>query len=185
MRVLLSCTCAALCCSMLQLTATAAPARAVHGRQACCCLARSTSRSSACVLALIPAAPPHMPTCYRVVLFLAGVDSSACMIGLDRGESIGRAMKPKNASRPLAMALLDAAGCPLPLLHGGLVLHWANNNSAATVRSLAMTKVASIREEPGQASSRSLGRLRYAVDGEQCWNKAVTGGVGWQAVEGW
>ena len=100
------------------------------------------------------------------------------MVGLDRGELIGRAMKPKNASRPLAMALLDAAGCPLPLLHGGLVLHWANNNSAATVRSLAMTKVASIREEAGQASSRSLGRLRWAGLG------SVGGGVArWQAAK--
>lgn len=107
--------------------------------------------------------PAHLPL--RVVLFLGGADSSACVVGLDRGEPIGRAMKPKNASRPLAMALLDAAGCPLPQLHGGLVLHWANNNSTATVRSLAMTKVASIREEAGQASSRSLGRLRWGQRG--------------------
>lgn len=102
-------------------------------------------------------APPPLAL-RRVVLFLAGADSSACMVGLDRGEPVGRAMRPKNASRPLAMALLDAAGCLLPQLHGGLVLHWANNNSAATQRSLAMTKVASIRE-PAEASGARLARL--------------------------
>ena len=80
-----------------------------------------------------------------MVLFLAGADSSACMLGLDKGELVGRVMRPKNASPPLALALLDAAGIPLPLLHGPLALRWANNNSADLPRTLAMTKLASLR----------------------------------------
>ena len=101
----------------------------------------------------------------RVVLFLAGADSSACMVGLDKGEAVGRPMRPKNASTPLSMALLDASGIPLPLLHGQLVLAWANNNSTATPRTLAMTKVASLKEGGGggvggEAASR-LPRLRW------------------------
>lgn len=81
------------------------------------------------------------------------------MVGLDKGEPIGRPMRPKNASRPLALALLDAAGWPLPPLHGPLVLHWARNCAAAPPRSLAMTKVASLREGDGSAR---MGRLRCA-----------------------
>jgi hypothetical protein len=102
-----------------------------------------------------------------VVLFLAGADSSACMVGLDKGEAVGRPMRPKNASTPLSMALLDASGIPLPLLHGQLVLAWANNNSTDTPRTLAMTKVASLKEGGGggggmggEATSR-LPRLRW------------------------
>lgn len=95
--------------------------------------------------------------CSRVVLFLAGADSSVSMVGLDKGEPIGRPMRPKNASRPLALALLDAAGWPLPPLHGPLVLHWCRNCAAAPPRSLAMTKVASLREA---GSTARMGRLR-------------------------
>ena len=99
-----------------------------------------------------------------MVLFLAGANSSACMVGLDKGEAVGRPMRPKNASTPLSMALLDASGIPLPLLHGQLVLAWANNNSTATPRTLAMTKVASLKEGGGgvggEAASR-LPRLRW------------------------
>lgn len=92
------------------------------------------------------------------MLFLAGTDSSASMVGLDKGEPIGRPMRPKNASRPLALTLLDAGGIPLPPLHGPMVLHWACNSAAAAPRSLAMTKVASIRES--DAAAGRVGRLR-------------------------
>ena len=95
-------------------------------------------------LCVHPAPSRIPPACFaccavlcRVVLFLAGADSSACMVGLDKGEPVGRSMRPKNASRPLSLALLDAGGIPLPLLHGQLVLHWANNNSSTAPRTLA------------------------------------------------
>ena len=104
------------------------------------------------------------------MLFLAGADSSVALVGLDKGEPIGRPMRPKNASRPLALALLDGAGIPLPPLHGPLVLHWARNCAAAPPRSLAMTKVASLRE--GDAAAR-LGRLRCGTRGPRRWCPAA------------
>ncbi|PSC76739.1 R-Tomsyn-like family [Micractinium conductrix] len=91
------------------------------------------------------------PDVERVVLFLAGADSSLCMVGLDSGEPIGHGMRPKNASRPLALALLDATGIPLPLLHGQLVLAWANNNAVGG----AVGSSAAAQQAPGEGSSAS------------------------------
>lgn len=99
-----------------------------------------------------------------MVLFLAGADSSVLMVGLDRGEPIGHGMRPKNASRPLALSLLDASGIPLPLLHGQLVLAWANNNAPAGTRGLAAAaagpagRSASLKESEGR-----LSRLRWEL----------------------
>lgn len=41
------------------------------------------------------------------------------MLSLERGEVLEKPLRPKNASRPLAMALLDANGTPVPPCQGG------------------------------------------------------------------
>ena len=110
----------------------------------------------------LPCLSPCLPR--SVVLFLAGADSSLCMVGLDSGEPIGHGMRPKNASRPLALALLDATGIPLPLLHGQLVLAWANNNAVGG----AVGSSAAAQQAPGEGSSASgaaarVNRLRWAA----------------------
>lgn len=93
-----------------------------------------------------------------VVLFLAGADSSLSMVGLDRGEPVGHGMRPKNASRPLALSVLDSSGIPLPLLHGQLVLAWANNNASAGLKGLAAAvagpanRSTSLKESEGRLS---------------------------------
>lgn len=95
----------------------------------------------------------------RVVLFLAGADSSVCMVGLDKGEMIGHAMRPKNASRPLALTLLDGSGIPLPLLHGQLLLAWANNNSLGAAAAAAAAAGGAVqRPRAGSAMRESEGR---------------------------
>lgn len=99
-----------------------------------------------------------------MVLFLAGVDSSVSMVGLDQGEPIGHGMRPKNASRPLSLSLLDASGIPLPLLHGQLVLAWANNNApagsaAAGLRGMPAAAAASVNAGRSASLKESEGRM--------------------------
>ncbi|KAL4458921.1 hypothetical protein ABPG75_013786 [Micractinium tetrahymenae] len=117
--------------------------------------------------------PKDEPGVERVVLFLAGADSSVSMVGLDRGEPIGHGMRPKNASRPLALSLLDASGIPLPLLHGQLVLAWANNNApggapgAGAKGAMAgpgpTGRSASLKESEGRLSRLSLSERASAA----------------------
>ncbi|EFN53326.1 hypothetical protein CHLNCDRAFT_137041 [Chlorella variabilis] len=144
---------------------------------------------------VIPGPTKEDPGVERVVLFLAGADSSACMVGLDRGEPIGRPMRPKNASRPLAMALLDPSGIPLPLLHGQLVLHWATNNASggAAGGTPAAARVSSLKEDDpavaGRVSRLSLSerptstsplphatsRRSTGADSHRSWSRADSG----------
>jgi hypothetical protein len=117
-----------------------------------------------------------------VVLFLAGADSTVLMVGLDAGEPLGRPMRPKNASRPLALALLDASGIPLPLLHGQLVLHWARNNgpagsagAPADQAGAASRGTSSQPDDPALAAAAGrLSRLRWACRG--CWGACARSG---------
>lgn len=113
---------------------------------------------------VIPGAKDEMDV-ERVMLFLAGSDSSLCMVGLDAGEPVGHVMRPKNASRPLALTLLDGSGIPLPLLHGQLVLAWANNNTpaASPPGQATAARVGSIKEADGRASRLSLSERTSSV----------------------
>ncbi|KAL4431642.1 hypothetical protein ABPG77_001484 [Micractinium sp. CCAP 211/92] len=113
--------------------------------------------------------PKDEPGVERVVLFLAGADSSLSMVGLDRGEPVGHGMRPKNASRPLALSVLDSSGIPLPLLHGQLVLAWANNNASAGLKGLAAAvagpanRSTSLKESEGRLSRLSLSERAASV----------------------
>ena len=50
----------------------------------------------------------------RLVVFAAGDDSTLLMLTLEKGEPFDKPMRPKNASRPLARALLDVIGTLVP-----------------------------------------------------------------------
>lgn len=51
---------------------------------------------------------------HRLVVFAAGDDSTLLMLTLEKGELLEKPLKPKNASKPLAMALLDGNGTLVP-----------------------------------------------------------------------
>jgi hypothetical protein len=76
-----------------------------------------------------------------VCLFVASQDSSLTMLALHSGEPAARTLRPKNSSRPLDLALLDAQGVPLLSPQGAVFLPWADNNAASAPRSLSMMKV--------------------------------------------
>ncbi|KAH7619656.1 hypothetical protein Ndes2526B_g06639 [Nannochloris sp. 'desiccata'] len=94
-----------------------------------------------------------------VYLFVASQDSSLTMLALHSGEPASRTLSPKNPSRPLDLALLDAQGVPLLPLQGSVFLPWADNNAASAPRSLSMMKVKRM-----DTSSSTGGRRRSTAD---------------------
>jgi hypothetical protein len=84
------------------------------------------------------------------VLFVASEDSSLSLLALHSGAPAGKALRPKNASLPLDLQLLDEHGVPLPPMHGACALPWADNNAAAPPRSLHMMAASGL----GAASGR-------------------------------
>ena len=92
----------------------------------------------------------------EVYIFVASADSSITMVGLYSGEPAAKTLRPKNASKTLDLALLDAQGVPLMLLQGSVFLHWADNNALTPPRSLQMMAV-SRREGSLSAQRRSSG----------------------------
>lgn len=94
-----------------------------------------------------------------VYLFVASRDSSLTMLALYSGEPAARTLRPKNSSRPLDLALLDAHGVPLLPPQGSVFLSWADNNAASAPRSLSMTKVKRM-----DTSSSSGSRRRSTAD---------------------
>ena len=78
---------------------------------------------------------PH-PSCAvwprRLVLYVAGSDSSLVLVDAERGEQLGKTLRPKNTCAPIAMALLGEEGGPLAPLHAPAAFPWANNNNSAS-----------------------------------------------------
>lgn len=86
------------------------------------------------------------------------------MLGLYSGEPAAKTLRPKNASRTLDLALLDAQGVPLSAPQSSVFLHWADNNALAPPRSLQMMAV-SRREGSLSAQRRSsVGRTDIGQD---------------------
>ena len=59
------------------------------------------------------------------MLFAASDDSTLLMLSLEKGEILEKPLRPKNASRTLAMELLDYNGTPVPPPQGAHDLCWA------------------------------------------------------------
>lgn len=119
------------------------------------------------------------PTPCRIVLYLAGADSSLCMLSLDRGELVGKVLRPKNPSRPLAMALLDEEGVPLPRLNAPVTLPWANNNTAPSASAAAGARPPSTG---GEGSAAGPGRDSSLGSGEG--QGLGPAGTSWQTASG-
>ena len=98
---------------------------------------------------------PSSPANDDLYVFVASADSSLTMISIHSGEAASRTLRPKNASKPLDLVLLDAQGIPLSAPQGSVFLPWADNNSSTTARSMHMMS----------ASGLSMGGRRRHTSG--------------------
>lgn len=91
--------------------------------------------------------------CHRMVLFVANEDSSLSTLSVHTGEATTHTLRPKNPSRPIDLALLDAQGVPVLPPMGPVVLPWADNNATALAKNVSMMKMMSNRSDSGRRRS--------------------------------
>lgn len=89
-------------------------------------------------------------------------------------------LRPKNASRPVTLALLDDRGLPLPRLQAAVRLHWARNSSTASVPSLAMGRALGVGGDSGRRQASlpdpQSGRRSAGGDTQRSWSSPEPGG---------
>lgn len=99
------------------------------------------------------------PSVVSHCIFCLGRDGSLQILNSEDGQKVlTKPLRPKNASFPLEIILLDGDGSVLPPLSAEIELAWADNNSISRPRTVGMTKLSNFSR--GRKLGDALGDMQ-------------------------